>query len=83
LDGVEYESILYGEDIGYSFRPTSEFNISVLGQSDIKAMDTVISELGHLNSTEIVDRMHDEDAYRCTDKRCIILYEHAKNLTLL
>lgn len=82
LDGVEYETVPYGEDIGYRFKPALEFKIAALEQSDIEAMDTIISELGHLNARDIVTRMHDEDAYHCTDERCIISYSHAKKLTL-
>jgi len=83
LEGVEFETVLYDFDrMGYKFHPTDGFQIKELTSYEIEILDTVIAEVGHLNSQEIIDKMHDEDAYKCTNINCIIPFSHAKKLSI-
>lgn len=83
LDGVEFETVLYDYDrMGYKFYPVEGFEIKELGSDEIEILDAVITEVGHLNSHEIIDKMHDEDAYKCTGKNCIIPFSYAENLSI-
>lgn len=83
LDGVEYETVYYGQDcLGYRFKPVEGFEIKELSTTDIEILDAVIEAVGHLNSQEIIDRMHEEEAYKCTDINSIIPFTYAEKLSL-
>ena len=83
LDGVEYDMVQYGyENIGYKFRPAEGFKANFLTPEDIEILDAVIAEVGHLSAGEIVHKMHEEDAYKCTDSNCFIPFTHARNLSI-
>lgn len=83
LDGVEFEIVPYDYDrIGYKFHPVEGFQIKELSPEEIEVLDAVIAEVGHLNSQEIIDKMHDEEAYKCTDRNCIIPLSHAAKISI-
>lgn len=83
LDGVEYETVLYDFDhMGYKFRPVEGFQVKELTPEEVEILDAVITEVGHLHSQDIIDKMHDEDAYKCTDKNCIIPFSYATKLSI-
>jgi putative zinc finger/helix-turn-helix YgiT family protein len=83
LDGVEFETVLYEPDqIGYKFYPVESFEVKELTPEDIGILDTVISEVGQLNSKEIIDRMHHELAFKCSGENCIIPFSHSEKLSI-
>ena len=83
LDGIEFEMVLYDFGrMGYKFHSAKGFQIKELTLEEIEVLDTVITEVGHLNSQEIIDKMHDEDAYECTKRNCIISFSHAEKLSI-
>jgi len=83
LDDVEFETILYDFDcLGYKFHPVEGFQIKELTAEEIEVLDTIIAVVGHLNSQEIIDKMHEEYAYKCTDRNCIIPFSYAEKLTI-
>ncbi|ABR47092.1 hypothetical protein Amet_0867 [Alkaliphilus metalliredigens QYMF] len=82
LEGVQYDTVLYGEHIGYKFKPVPGFEIKKLIKSEIETLDEIISKFGHLNTDEIVDMMHDEEAYKCTEGNCIIPFSFAEQLSV-
>lgn len=83
LDGVEFETVYYEPDrLGYKFKPTEGFGIKELSEGDIEILNAVIAAVGHLNSQEIVDKMHEEDAYKYTQSNSIITYNFAERLSL-
>jgi putative zinc finger/helix-turn-helix YgiT family protein len=83
LDGVEFETVFYDcEMMGYKFHPAEDFRIKELTTEEIAVLDAVIAEVGHLNAQRIIEKMHDEDAYKCTDKNCIIPFSYAANLSI-
>lgn len=83
LDGVIFETVLYDYDrIGYKFHPVEGFQIEELSSDEIEVLDAVILEVGHLNAQEIVDKMHEEDAYKYTVRNSIIPFSYAERLSI-
>ena len=82
LDGIEYDTVQYGENSGYKFKPAPGFEVKELAQSEIEALDKIIYEFGHLNTDEIIKKMHNEEAYKCTERNCFISYSFAKQLSI-
>jgi len=82
LDGVNFDTVWYGENVAYKFKPAQDFQVKELSESEIKTLNEIISQLGNLNTDEIVEKMHKEESYRCTNSNCIIPFSFAKNLTI-
>lgn len=82
LEGVAYDNVTYGSDIAYRFKPTPGFKIKELTQSEVEALDTIIAEVGNLNTSQIVGRMHDEDAYKCTSSYSVLSFAFANKLSI-
>jgi len=83
LDGVVFERVVYGpERMGYKFYQAEGFQIKELTVEEIEILETVVAKLGHLNAQEIIDKMHDEDAYKCTERNCIIPFSYAEKLSI-
>lgn len=81
LEGVSFDEVLY-DDVAYKFKPTPGFEIKNLSDDEIKVIDQIIDELGDLKTAEIVKKMHEEEAYKCTSKNCLISYELSNQLSL-
>ena len=81
LEGVNYEVFLY-DNIAYKFIPAPGFEPKCLGDDEIKAIDRIVGEFGALSTQQIIDKMHAEEAYKCTDSRCIIPYSFAARLSI-
>ena len=82
LDGVNFDVILYDDYEAYRFKPAPGFTVRLLAKHEIETLDTVIRELGSLNTKEIVDKMHQEIAYQKTALYGLISYSWAKDLSL-
>lgn len=83
LDNVKYETIQYPSgDIGYKFYPSEGLEFNELTNSDIQVLNTLTSEVGNLNTEEIIKKMHSEDAYKETDLYDIIPYSYAEKLSI-
>lgn len=82
LAGVEYCEKEYGENVGYRFKTSKKFKSKLLSESEISALDTVISKFGEMNSNEIISAMHCEEAYKRTEKNAIISYVYADKLSV-
>lgn len=82
LGGVEFDTVAYGDHIGYKFKSALDFEVKELSQTEREAMDAVVSAVGELKAEEIVEKIHDEEAYQCTGKNCIISYSFSKNLSI-
>ena len=82
LDGVCYDEVLYDDNIAYKFRPAKGFKINILTDDEIATIDDIIDKFGEMNTEEIVLTMHNEAAYKCTDRNCIIPYKFAEKLTI-
>ena len=81
LDGVYFDVVLY-DDIAYRFKPAPNFTVKLLSEQEIASLDKVIRELGTLNTPQIVEKMHQETAYKHTASNSIISYLLAKDLSL-
>ena len=68
--------------LAYRFHPAEGFEIDELTAEDIEILDTVIAKVGNLYSKDIIDRMHNEDSYKCTNRNCIIPFSYAENLSI-
>lgn len=53
LDGVSFDTVLYDDNIGYKFKPTSGFEIRNLSEPEIETIDQIISEFGDLSAMQI------------------------------
>lgn len=82
LEGVDFETIWYGDNVAYKFTPNPDFMIKELTKSEIQALDDVILKLGNYNTDEIVDMMHEEAAYQYTRSNCLIPFTFAEDLTI-
>ncbi|GEN46659.1 Panacea domain-containing protein [Alkalibacillus haloalkaliphilus] len=78
LDGVEFDTIQYGENIGYKFKPSPGFEITELTDEEIQTLEHIISMIGHLTTDEIVHKMHEEEAYKHTACNSPISYSFAR-----
>lgn len=84
LEGVNFEEVQYDhiDNTGYRFYPAEDFEIKTLTDKEIETLDTIIAEVGHLNTEEIVKKMHDEEAYKYTARNDVIPFIHAENLSI-
>lgn len=81
LEGISYDLAIY-DDIVYKFKSTPGFKIDCLTDSDVGSIDRIISLLGDLSTSEIVDLMHEEKAYKKTLSNQIIPYTFSKDLSI-
>lgn len=82
LENVCFDTVEYGENVGYKFKPVQGFECNYLIDQEIETIDEIIKQLGTLNTDEIVNRMHDEEAYKQTPSYSIISYSFANQLSL-
>lgn len=82
LEGVKFDTVWYGENIGYKFSAFPGFKINELKPSEIEAMDEVISKFGDMTTEQIVNTMHKEEAYIHTPSNELISYSFAEQLTI-
>ena len=82
LEGVEYDVVQYDEYIGYKFKAPLDFKVEKLLDTEIQVIDEVIERFKNYTTTQIVNKMHEEEAYRNTPKYQPISYEYAKKLSI-
>ena len=83
LDGIEFEMVQYEPDrFAYRFYPAADFEVKTLTAAELEILDAVIREMGHLDSREIITRMHGEDAYKKTEEHGFIPFTFVKTLSI-
>ncbi|MBR2595513.1 MAG: DUF4065 domain-containing protein [Solobacterium sp.] len=82
LSSVHYEEQEIGDGIGYIFCPTENTEYPSLSSEDRQILEEVISRFGDRTKREIVNAMHQEDAYRKTAGGDIILYRYTRTLSM-
>ena len=82
LSTINCEEIDMGDGTGYKFLPTENRDYPFLNPEDIEVMDAIIQRFGNLPKAEIVEIMHQEDAYTETAPGDIIQFKYAKTLSL-
>ncbi len=83
LKGIVYDEIYLEYNSGYKFMRSDCEQLGALTVQDINVLDTVIDTFGNYSREEIVDKMHEEVAYRETNQGAVISFEHAKELDLV
>jgi uncharacterized phage-associated protein len=82
LSAIHCEEIEMGEGTAYHFLPTEDKEYPHLTTEDMEVLDAVIQRFGKASKNEIVDTMHQEDAYIETAPYDIIQFKYAKALSL-
>ncbi|OPL14730.1 MAG: hypothetical protein AVO34_00945 [Firmicutes bacterium ML8_F2] len=84
LDGVCYEEIQYDEyeNSGYKFHSAQGVRFNRLTDSEKNTLEEVIRHFQYDSAKEIIDKMHQEEAYQKTEKLNLISYEYAKHLSI-
>ena len=82
LSTVHCEEIEMGDGTGFRFLPTENREYPHLTSDDRDILDAVIRRFGRVSTTEIVETMHQEDAYTETAPHDIILFKYAGTLSL-
>ncbi len=80
LEGVRYEEIEFENGSGIHFKGSEEITKGNLDKQDVEVLDFVIAHFGKLSKAQIVDKMHEETAYRETLAGEVISYEYAQRL---
>ena len=82
LSTINCEEIDMGDGTGYKFLPTEAKVYPFLHADDTAIMDTVIQRFGSVPKADIVETMHQEDAYTETAPGDISQFKYAKTLSL-
>ncbi len=82
LKDVPCEEEEIGETSAYHFSLKENPAFPSLNDTDIKILDTVSQKLGKMSKSEIVDFMHNEEAYKHTKPRDVISFKYAKALQI-
>lgn len=82
LKDVPCEEVDMGETNAYHFSLNGEHNFSSLSKEDKDILDFVIEKLGRMSKNEIVNFMHNEQAYLKTAPWDIIQFKYAENLQI-
>lgn len=82
LSKINYEEIDFGEGTGYHFLPTEDKKYESITKNDIEILNDVISIFGHASKEQIIERLHNELAYKQTNQKDIILFEYTKELSI-
>lgn len=82
LSSIPSETVDFGDGIGMKFTKTDCDNYPNLTSEDFETLDFVVKRFGRLSKDKIVEIMHNEDSYKKTKQREIILYKYAKELSL-
>lgn len=82
LSSILCEEIDMGEGTGYKFLPTENKEYPNLSSDDQGVLDDIIQRFGNTPKAEIVEIMHQEDAYTETAPGDIIQFKYARTLSL-
>lgn len=82
LSGVKYEEVDFDEGTGYHFINDGVNEYLSLDIDEIAILDQIIARFGDSSKKEIIESMHQEEAYKETASYDIIQYKYAKKLTI-
>ncbi len=82
LSTIHCEEIDMGDGTGYRFLPAPVKEYSHLTMEDREILDTIIKRFGSMSKNEIVETMHQEDAYIETAPYDIIQFKYTKTLRM-
>ena len=79
---VESEEFVYIEKAGEEFRALTPPDVSLFSKEELGIIDNVLKTLGSLNAEEISEKSHQEEGYKETSHRDVILYNYALKLSI-
>lgn len=82
LSTIHCEEIEIGDGVGYKFLPTKDKHYTHLTLEDREILDAVIQCFGKASKSQIVEAMHQEDAYIKTAPHDIIQFKYTQTLGL-
>ena len=82
LSSIHCEEIDMGEGTGYKFLPTDNKEYPNLSPEEQSVLDDIIRRFGNTPKAEIVEIMHQEDAYTETAPGDIIQFKYALTLSI-
>lgn len=82
LKGISFEEVEYDMDVAYHFIPDEIDKYPSLTKEDMDILDAVIEVCGNDTTEQIVQRMHEEVAYKKTKANEVISYEYARELSI-
>ena len=82
LSTINCEEIEIGDGTGYKFLPTEDKEYPHLTAEDQAVLNAVIQRFGRVSKNEIIETMHQEDAYTETAPHDIIQFKYAQTLSL-
>ena len=82
LKDVPCEEVDYGETIAYHFSLKKTKDFPFLSVEEKKILDLVAKKFGKMSKNEIVEFMHQEEAYKKTAARDVISFQYAKSLQI-
>lgn len=82
LKGVAYEEEEFPDGSGYRFVKTSDEDYTALSSEELEILDKVIHICGKDTREQIVNRMHNERAYKETEQGAVIKFQYALDLSI-
>lgn len=82
LNHVPCEEVDMGETIAYYFSEKGEPAYPNLSDEEIEILDCIIAKLGHMSKKEIVEYMHEEQAYKKTAAKDFISFTLTESLQI-
>lgn len=82
LLGIRCMEEEFSQSTAYHFLPTESKEYTMLTNEDIDILERVAASLGSLSKDALIDYMHEEDAYVCTELYSIIPYKYAETLSI-
>lgn len=82
LHGVNYEEVDFDEGTGYHFISDGKKEYPSLSEEEKDTLNQIIERFGDSRKKDIVDSMHNEEAYKKTDSLDVIKFSYAKSLSL-
>lgn len=80
LKEIQYDLHLINGNESYHFLTDEDYKIKNLSDEEIEIIDEVINKYGKLPTQTLIDKMHDEVTYKCTNDFCIIDYSHSQEI---
>lgn len=81
LPNIHYETIEFDEGYGYKFYVNDEYTCH-LTKKEKEIINKVILTFKNMSRKEIVEKMHNEDAYKLTSPKELIKYDFVKTLSI-
>lgn len=82
LSAVRCQQIETSNGVGCKFIPSDDSDFRQLSADDMEILDVVIGRFAKATKNQIVNAMHEEEAYQETESRQVILFRPGQRLSL-